>query len=753
MFSYCAVIRIVMTLICLTVQLNAAQRAANHARPSTTTACVTTSYIFGKPFSDTEKSVIVHKLGFSQSPDGERIFDSGSDCVCRNLTCERRQSEFCIPKDVSDDYVTRTRKSYPEMNPYLRPVGIIFSIDMEHRSEQHALKQLSLVIRTCYPWLAVLCSFYDEPTLPQESFDDLQDHQRLRRSSRPRLYPWLRECCDAVVLPSRRFTLLNRKQVMHRHEDDKRQDVVFTTARFRYSCNKCGVARTLLPEDLLRPDVYQRSQMRPNGKRIPIAARHRDAYLHLAPMNPPRRRRVNVTGGFESTMIEYLAQSNALNFTYFYMGNASRWNTGGGAMINGTYNGMLDLLSRRRAILAVSNQKPFHPAEAVFTFTASYDVDILPFASRIEIRPVTINRLFKSFGQDCINLLLASTACFGIIAHLLLGVKRLYVRDLLALMWFFAMRLFQNGFSMAILEPTRTPPQVKWMIFLWGILALVFNSMFNGVWVTFTTTPPFKGVFDDFNKMKDYLAKENATAYMSPGLLRSAQIYDESLKVLFERGQASSDSEDIIEHLRHDKPRSFWLYDKIYLTYELNKHDSSGTLHISSEYFLIQQQCWVVQKRCALEANISSYLDLFREAGLFLRLKKQSNVLELPPRAPDDPFKPVTLAQLRETMIFVVTFPIVVLVIISIEIVGQRSRRRVAPADFDSMETGSQLYLGLPWEVGADDPLNGFDFRLTRRKRRRLRPRPPAVNRRDSRTGCAYRCATIMIESMRSAVD
>lgn len=679
---------IAIAFICLRVPpiIIAAELRESRKASYSAMACLATSYIFGEPLPNTQKAVIIHKLGFSSNPYKERRFQEGSDCVCDKIPCHRRQSEFCIPKNTLDDYEARTRNSYPDMNPYTHPVGVIFPIDMGNRTESQMLSQLGLVIRTCYPWLAVLCSFYDETA----SFQANIDSQRYEaNSSSSSLFSWLRECCDAVLLPSRRFTELNKTQIMYHKEANKIQNFVFTLASWRYTCNKCGITTALLPIHKSTPFTYQSSQKSPNGKRIPIAVRHRDAYLHIGEMKPPQYQLVNVTGGFESLVMASLAQPSVLNFTYFYMGNTTYWTSGGGTLINGTYDGMLDLLCRRTAILAISNQKPFDPADKLFTFTTTYDVDTLPFVSRIAVKSVTVKWLFRSIGNRYIYLLAASTTVFAIIVQFMFGVRKLRVENLFTFIWFFAMRLFQSGFSIAILAQVKTPPQVKWVIYLWGVLALVFSSMFNGVWVTFITTPPFKSVFDDFSRMKSYITRYNTTAYMSPGLLESAPIYGESLKAIFDHGRASTNSSYIIEQLREDKKMSFWFYEKVYLIYALSRYDPNRTLHISSDYFFIQQQCWVIQKNCALEPSISRVLNLFRESGLLLHFKKDSNILELTPRIPEDPFKPVVLTQLREVVIFVFSSPGVILFIIFIEILVYRSRRRVAPVSFDPIAIGS----------------------------------------------------------------
>ena len=159
--------------------------------------CSAVRSTFGEALPWTEKAIFHHKVGFSSEPLRTRDFELGSDCVCKNIACYRRQSEYCVEPSTKDDSFTQTWKSYVNMNPYTKYIGVVFVLDLPPTI---SIERLGLLVRTCYPYVTVFCMF---------------------RGNAP-WYPWMRECCDAVVLPSNKINLNKTQVLFSRISDDSR---------------------------------------------------------------------------------------------------------------------------------------------------------------------------------------------------------------------------------------------------------------------------------------------------------------------------------------------------------------------------------------------------------------------------------------------------------------------------------------------------------------------------------------------------
>lgn len=611
-------------------------------------SCRISRYVFGAPLPDSEKTVFIHKVGFSYAPEKNRPCENGTDCICENLTCFRRQSEYCLVPKSQDDDLTQTTKSYAEANPYETSVGVVLIVDQTHVDLR---ARLELLVGTCYPFLAVFCAIRGEPETQ----------------------PWMRSCCDALVF-SDQPVRVNESLILHRESSNRSDELtIFSLAPIESVCNKCGLAMKLSDTDLQSSLSYRQRQSDPHHKTFSIVVRNRDPYLTFKNANETLR--VHVTGGFEDVMVQHV--SAALNFSYYYIGNLTTITTGGSVNNNGTFNGMLDFLLKRTALISLSNQKPIPEGAPLFSESFCYDINLVPFASRIDNLPVTINTLFQSLGNHFMLTTLAFIVFFSLVTFAMLGAGS--VKKFFTIIWFFISRLFHPWCTLAMICSSRVPSQIKALLMLWAIMALIFTSMFNGVWVTFMTTSPFKGAIDRVSEVISYIRKHNSSCFMSKGMQESETTFGPDAKPIFDHAVVTKGSASlVVAELRRGKYKSFWLYEEIFLIFELNRFDKNGSIHVSAESVLTMPQCWLFQKNCALEKTISRFLSYYTETGLHYQLKKNFNILNLPPRKTAKTFKPLKLSQLSGLMIFMAIVPVFIIIVAIAEyVVGRRAERKL----------------------------------------------------------------------------
>lgn len=601
--------------------------------------CQVVRYVFGDPLPSTEKAVFYHKVGFSREPFRSQDFELGVDCVCESIACYRRQSEYCIEPASKDDPYTQTWKSYDNMNPYTKYIGVVLLLGLPPGI---SIERLGLLVRTCYPYVTVYCMFRGDAFL----------------------FPWMRECCDAIVLPSKKIQINETQILFSRESEDQRDETtIFTITDIKLNCNKCGIATSLKGANFDEPGTYVEKQTHPEGKNLSIVVRNREAYLTLKETDEPFK--IRITGGFEPTLVRHIAA--ALNFSFFYIGNLSTLTTGGGINKNGTFDGMLDMLMKRTAIVSLSNQKPIHPGDELFSYTNCYDVDIMPFASRIEFFPVTMHELFDSIGNIPMMLVALSTIVFSLMSYLLLRIRHFHLGTLVALIWFYSSRLFNSGFKFALLNEHKIPDRLRGLVVMWAFKALIFSAMFGAVWVTFVATPSVASVVDTFTEMMRFIVKKNSTCFMSSGLVGAGFVYGKAAKPIFDRAKGTSNATMILHELQNAKNHPFWFYERMFIVYQLNKFAgelrSGDGIHISRDSFIMQPQCWIIQKNCALIKRLSIYLSHYLESGLMLQLQRRYNVSSLPRRIVDNSFIPLKVHQLDEIFVFAAIAPLFVTLI------------------------------------------------------------------------------------------